>query len=63
MLDASGLQGRRRKKFDAHAGTRLIAQFVNDFSPLRTLPAFGALEAEIQQVIQEQSWDLEPEDG
>jgi hypothetical protein len=53
---ASGLTGRRRKKFSVDTSALRIAEFMTDFSPLRTLFAFQELEREVIQVIQEQQW-------
>lgn len=57
LREASGLGGRRRKKFPVTTSARRVAEFVKDFSPLRTLSAFRALEAEVQELIESQSWD------
>lgn len=58
LRQASELQGRKMKQFKATEKERIqrLAQLVNNFSPLRNLPAFQALETEIEQVIQQQGW-------
>lgn len=56
LCEASGLTGRRLKQYSVHERVHRVAELINDFSPLRVLPAFQALEAEIAQVIQEQGW-------
>ena len=57
LREASGLYGRRRKQFPVHVGVRRVAEFISDFTPLRALPAFTALEVDIAKVIKEQGWD------
>ena len=54
---ASNLTGRRLRKFSANAHARRVTQFIHDFSPLRRLSAFAALEYEIQEIIRQQGWD------
>ncbi len=56
LRDASGLRGRRLKHFAVDVRVLRITDFINDFSPLQGLPAFHALEHEIQRVVTEQSW-------
>jgi hypothetical protein len=56
LREASGLQGRRRKRFPAPIRARRVAEFVSDFTPLRKLPAFNALDAELGQTIQAEGW-------
>lgn len=53
---ASGLKGRRRKRILVAQCARRVAEFIDDFSPLRSLSAFHALENEIQRVIKAQVW-------
>jgi hypothetical protein len=57
LREASGLYGRRRKQLPVVTLTRRIAEFTDDFSLLRALPAFKALEADIEEVIKARSWD------
>jgi hypothetical protein len=47
LKDASELRGRRLKKFTPTKHVHLIAANISDFSPLRQLPAFQRLEADI----------------
>ena len=56
LREASGLSGRRRKKFQTAAHAHRVAELIADFSPLRGLEAFAALEADIRRVIQDQGW-------
>lgn len=61
LRTASGLTGRRRKKFNVHKSVHRVADLIDDFSPLRVLPAFEALEDDICQQIEERGWNSEPE--
>jgi len=36
---------------------RQVSLFLEDFAPLRTLPAFAELEGEVRAVVEGQSWD------
>ncbi len=56
LRDASGLQGHRRKKFQPNRAARRVADFIENFAPLRVLPAFHRLEAEIKQIIKSSGW-------
>ena len=56
LSQASGLTGRRLKQFSANECVHRLAEIINDFSPLRALSAFQALETEIQQVVKTQGW-------
>lgn len=53
---ASGLQGRRLKSFPVHRHARRVAELIDDFSPLRMLQSFTALENDIVQIIEQQGW-------
>jgi hypothetical protein len=48
---ASGLSGRRKKKFDPYKHMYRISEFIDDFSPLRSVSAFRKLENDIKEVI------------
>lgn len=56
LSQASGLTSRRLKQFPVNERIHRLAELIDDFSPLRLLPAFNALEAEVEQVIQAQDW-------
>lgn len=56
LARASGLKGRRLKQFRSREKAIRVASFIEDFSPLRNLSAFKALEINIQEVIQQQGW-------
>jgi hypothetical protein len=53
---ASGLSPRRRKKFDVRAAARRVTEITTDFSKLRQLSAFRALEVEVRELVQQQHW-------
>jgi hypothetical protein len=52
---ASGLRGRRLQQLKV--STQRVADGIEDFSPLRALPAFQTLEAEVHQVVEAQGWN------
>lgn len=54
---ASELSSRRLRSFSASDCTHRVAELINDFSPLRALPAFAALETELKEVIAGESWE------
>jgi hypothetical protein len=51
LIAASELSGRRRKSFDPKTKVHLVARSLDDFSPLRQLLAFRALESEVRRVV------------
>ncbi len=53
---ASNLSGRRLKRFPVSRRVLRVTEYIDDFSPLRVLPAFTALENDIKQIINQQSW-------
>lgn len=57
LLDASGLHGRRRRKFSVQTGARRVLEFVEDFSPLFALKAFEALDADLQGIVRAHCWN------
>lgn len=56
LRKASGLSPRRVKKFSVNECVHRVAELIDDFTPLRSLPAFRMLEVEIEKVIQDQGW-------
>jgi len=56
LIDVSGCKGRKLKKFRPREKAIIIANFIDDFSPLDNLSAFKALESSIQQIVQDQGW-------
>ena len=51
---ASGLRGRRLAALDVP--TWRVAELIDDFAPLRALPAFAAFERELAAVVGAQGW-------
>ena len=56
---ASGKRGQDLAAFSAIRAARAVSDLITDFSPLRTLPAFAELEAELVQVARENGWTKE----
>ena len=50
LISASGLNGRKRKKFRASQAFWRIVDFIDDFSPLRQLRAFRVFEESIRRL-------------
>lgn len=48
---ASGLAGRRLSKLRPRMFAPRVSDFIDDFAPLRALPAFQSLETEVQHAI------------
>jgi hypothetical protein len=57
LQTASGLHGRRLKKFSTTGSARRIAERLESFASLRPLSAFRALEAEIADVVRTNGWN------
>ncbi len=53
---ASGLGRHRMQKFSESRAAQRVSELTDDFSPLRGVPAFAALEAEIKRTVAEQNW-------
>jgi hypothetical protein len=53
LRQASGLNARRRKAFPVAHHSARVAEFINDYEPLRQLPAFQTLEADIDTFLLE----------
>lgn len=56
LRQASELKGRRLKQFSIHERVHRVAELIDDFSALRVLSAFQALEDELQTIIRQQGW-------
>jgi hypothetical protein len=56
LKQASGLSGRRLKSFPVQKRARRVAELIDDFSPLLALSAFKALESDLVEIIEQQSW-------
>ena len=55
-------RGRRRthgRQFDVDEAVQRLATLIDDFAPLRALPAFAALELNLATLIQEQGWNAD----
>lgn len=53
---ASELRGRRLRRFEEKRSAGLVAEYIDDFAQLRRLPAFRALEADIEETITINQW-------
>lgn len=58
LSEASDLNRRRQRNFREAKHARNVTEFIKDFSPLRQLSAFAALEQDIRRTIQANSWRL-----
>ena len=56
LKEASGLSGSRRKRFRITESAQRISEFIEDFTPLRSLSAFVYLENSIERIVSEQGW-------
>lgn len=56
LTEASGLSAHRRRHVNLSQMAHLVPEFITDFSPLRHLTAFQALEAELLSVLHTQGW-------
>jgi len=57
LREATELNTRRKKRFDTNKAVQRIPEFIEDFSPLRRLSAFIALEEEVKETIESQRWN------
>lgn len=55
---ATELTGRRLNRFrrDESYAARRVADYIEDFSPLRSLPAFQRLESDVEAILAEHGW-------
>lgn len=56
LREASELSPQRLKKFNVHEKVHRLAELIDDFTPLRELPAFNELERDIAALIHSQNW-------
>jgi hypothetical protein len=56
LREASGRRGRRAKTFRPSIAAHRLAELVEDFSPLRQLTSFRALEVDLRNVLQANGW-------
>jgi hypothetical protein len=59
FVQATELPPRRLKGFKPGQALRRLAELIEDFSPLRQLPAFRELEREIKTVIETSKWNFQ----
>ncbi len=50
---ASNLKGRSLEKLRVHSATHIVAEKIDDYSPLRQLPAFQRFEAAVRRTLQD----------
>ena len=53
---ASGLGSRRLNKFSPHKAAVVVSSYTDDFSPLRAVPAFRDLEADVDKAVSLAGW-------
>lgn len=58
LLSASELRGRRLNQFSVSRHAIRVAEFIDDFSPLRNLAAFAELEDDLKRVVRNTDWVL-----
>jgi hypothetical protein len=56
LATASGLRPGRLRRFDPTPRIHRLADLIEDFSPLRRLSAFQALEEDLKRLLTQQSW-------
>jgi hypothetical protein len=56
LRQASELPSRRLRRFNSAAAIHRLAELIDDFSPLRALPAFQALESDVRTLLAERAW-------
>lgn len=56
LRDATELPQRRRHRISLAQAMYRLAELIDDFGPLRRLPAFGAVEADIRLAIRTNGW-------
>jgi hypothetical protein len=56
LRTASGLRPGRLKRFYPATRVHRLAELIEDWSPLRSLPAFQALEEDVRALLTEKAW-------
>jgi len=56
LKDASERKGRRLRNFPVSQSALLVAEYIDDFSLLRNLPAFMSLEADLKEIVTMNQW-------
>jgi hypothetical protein len=54
---ASGRRGRRLRQMSISTCAQQVPEFIDSFAPLRALPAFNALEGELDLVVNNHEWN------
>jgi hypothetical protein len=57
LREATERGTRRRKRFGTNMAVQLIPKYIENFSPLRRLTAFVALEGAVKETIESQGWN------
>lgn len=57
LREATELGTRRRRRFDTNRAVQLIPRVTEDFSRLRRLSAFVALEEAVKETVESQNWE------
>jgi hypothetical protein len=52
LREISGLKGRNLDKFNVHQAVHLVADYIEDFSKLRSLNSYNAFENDLKRVMQ-----------
>jgi hypothetical protein len=58
LREATELSSRRKKRFDTNRAVQRIPELIEDFSPLRRLSAFIALEEEVKETTESHCWNV-----
>jgi hypothetical protein len=61
LREASGLSGRRRRRLPVRVYAKRVAEFIENFAPLRSLSAFSALESDIRDAVTAHGWGDVPQ--
>jgi hypothetical protein len=56
LKDASERKGRRLSNFPVGQSALLVAEYIDDFSPLRNLSAFRSLESDLEEIVTLNQW-------
>jgi hypothetical protein len=59
LLQARGRRRSHGRQFDINEAVQRLASLIDDFSPLRALSAFAALEEDLATMVREQGWNGE----
>jgi hypothetical protein len=57
LLTATEYGTHRRRRFDVNVAVRRVTECIDNFSPLRKLSAFMALEEEIRRTVESKGWN------